>query len=458
MLKLQKESMVWKHPVSVTLPDDSKRRDRSIRSIAAVLGLIALCGYWCVLAVHRLKDDTGDFGHFYHAARAMLDGKDIYSSWHHGYIYPPFLAFLFTPLALLAENTAAYVAFAINLGMLILAAAIAARELIERFGERADLSAVCGVVLIGVLLTADKLRHELLMWQTNLPMLLLLVLALRWLDRRPVLAGAALAAAFDIKYLPIVLLPYLLLRRRWRAAVAFLALIPVFALSPAILIGWDVNCSYLAMAYRGLFHLFGISIDPASAANIEDIRNTLSVSATSGIARALGPKVATSVTMVTASIVALIALYIVQRFYRRNGIVLGYRPDGLAPQQPLARAATALEWSALITTVLIFSPQTNSRHFSLLLLPSMMAAVLLTQPRRMASRGLMLTGVLLLLFGLIFPTAELPLEALTQSWREVSGMAWCVLGFLGILMWVGLRTARLRDESCPADVRHAIAA
>ena len=420
---------------------------RSIRLAVAIMVLAALVGYWCLLAARRLHDDTGDFGHFYHAARAMLDGRDIYSSWHQGYIYPPLLAFLYTPLALLPEDTAAGGAFTINLSMLLLAAVLAARELAERFDLRADASTLTIIVFIGMMLCADKLRHELLMWQTNIGMLLLFVLALRWLDRRPTLAGAALAAAFDIKYLPIVLLPQLLLRRRWPTAGAFTVLVPVFAVSPAIMTGWDVNCRYLAVAYRGLFQLFGATIDPASAANIEDIRNNLSLSATSGIARALGPGVPTIVIMTIAGLIALAAMAVVRVFYRRNGIGFGYRADGLAPEQPLARAVTALEWAALITTALVFSPQSNSRHFSLLLFPSLLAAVLLLRSGHNGSRRLMLTGVLLLLFGLVFPTAELPFERVTQFWRQVSGMAWCVLGFVGILMAVGLREARrLIDE------------
>jgi hypothetical protein len=430
----------------------------SVRLTVSMIGLAALFGYWSMLAIHRLREDTGDFGHFYHAARAMLDGQDIYTAWHHGYIYPPFLAFLFTPLGLLPEVTAAYVAFAINLGMLILAASMAARELSERFELPVDLSMVCWLMFLGILLTADKLRHELLMWQTNLPILLLLVLALRWLDRRPAWAGTALAAAFDIKYLPIVLLPYLLLRHRLRAAKAFVVMIPVFAFSPAILIGWDVNCHYLAVAYRGLFHLFGAPIDSASAANVEDIRNTLSVSATSGIARALGPVVPTVVPLAIAAFIALAALCVVSLSYGHNSIAFLRRPDGLAPERPLPRATTALEWAGLITATLIFSPQSNSRHFSLLLLPGILAAVLLMQPKRTANRRLLVAGVMVLIFGLVFPTAELPLEAITQWWREISGMAWCVLGFLGILMHVGLGVVRQMIEIDVDEIPYASAA
>jgi hypothetical protein len=416
------------------------QRAGRLHLFVGLTGLALLLGYLFTNAIRRVHGDTGDFGHFYYAARAMLDGQDLYTSWHNGYIYPPLLAFLYTPFARLPEDTAATLLLACNLGLLLFAAFVAARELAERFDVAADAPTLCTIVLAGVLLTADKLRGELQMWQTNLLVLSLFVLALRWLDRRPTLAGAALGMAFNIKYLPVVVLPYLLLRRRWRAAGAFLAAIPVFAFLPAVRTGWQANLRQLGIAYAGLFRLFGFAVD-SDAANIQDLRDILSMSLPSGFARILGPDVPNVASFALAGGVALAVAALLTRLYQRHGVALWYRPDGLAPEQPLARALTALEWAGLITAVLAFSPQTNTRHLSLLLFVNLTAALLLLHPRSPASRWPLLVGVGVLLLGLILPPGTPAFQEALLAWRTVSGMAWCALVMLGTLLAVGLRDA-----------------
>jgi uncharacterized membrane protein len=71
---------------------------------------------------------------------------------------------------------------------------------------------------VATLMVATRLRSEFQMWQTNVPMMLLMLAALHWLDPRPRLAGLSLGMAVSIKYLPLLFLPYLLLRRRFAAA------------------------------------------------------------------------------------------------------------------------------------------------------------------------------------------------------------------------------------------------
>jgi hypothetical protein len=422
------------------------RTDR-LRLLALLAGLTGLLTYYFVNALRRLYGDTGDFGHFYHAARALLDGQDLYTSWHHGYIYPPLLAFLYTPLALLREDAAAAVLLVCNLGLLLTAAFLAARELAERFGVRADATTVAAVVLAGVLLTGDKLRGELQMWQTNLLLLLLFVLALRWLDRRPVRAGVALGLAFNIKYLPLVMLPYLLLRRRWRAAAAFVAAVPVFALLPALLTGWDSNLRHLSVAYSGIFRLLGGTVAPSAAANIADLRDLMSISLTSAVARIAGPGASAAVTFGVVAAIALAALLAANWAYRRRGLPFWYRPDGAAPDLPLVRALTGLEWAGLITAAVVFSPQTNSRHLSLLLFVNLAAALLLLYPRGGASRWPLALGTMALLLGLTLPPGAAGFSEVRVFWVTISGMAWCAVLMFGTLVWVGLPAARSVAEA-----------
>ncbi len=426
--------------------------------IVLVAAWIAVLACLFLNAVRRVGGDTGDFVHFYEAAKAMVRGEDVYASGRGGYIYPPLLAFLYTPFALLPQNPAAVALLVCNTVLLLGSVFLAAREFARRFDVPADGWKTAAVALIAVFLVADKLKGELQMWQTNLLMLFLFTVALRLLDHRPALAGMALGLAFNIKYMPIVFLPYLLLRRRWTAAGAFAASAAGFALLPAVLTGWDVNLHYQAVAYSGLFRLMGVPVGAAPAANIDGITAEFSVSIPSGIARLAGAGGSAAIALAAAGILALAAAAGAAWMYRRNGVAFLYRPDGpRADSRPIG-AIVGLEWAALVTAVLVFSPQTNTRHLSLLLLVQTLAAVLLLSPRPGALRRPLLVGTLLLALGLIFPPGTQDFAeqvgvwsaGALEVWRTVGGPCWCALAMLGALIWVGLRYARRPAEARPA--------
>ena len=370
-----------------------------------------------VNAVRRVGGDTGDFIHFYEAARAVVTGGDLYASGRGGYIYPPLLACLYAPLAWLPPDAAAVALLAANMALLLGSAFLAVREFARRFDVRMDAWKTAAVALAAVFLVADKLKGELQMWQTNLLMLFLFTLALRLLDRRPALAGAVLGLAFNIKYLPIVFLPYLLLRRRWVAAGAFAASIVGFALLPAVATGWDGNLHNQAVAYTGLLRLMGVPIGAVRAANIDGITAEFSVSIPSGIARLAGAGGSAAVALAAAAVVAAAAAAGIARMYRRHGVPFLYRPDGFYTGPGPIRAIVGLEWAALVAAVLVFSPQTNTRHLCLLLMVQTPAVLLLLSPRPGVSRRPLLLGTALLAFGLIFPPG-------TQTFAESVGV-WC---------------------------------
>src|SRR5439155_3949031 len=199
---------------------------------------------------------------------------------------------------------------------------IGSRALAEGFDVSTSWATPVPVLVGGVLLSEDKLRGEFQMWQTNTILLLMFCLALYWLDRRPAWAGIALGCAFNIKYLPVVFLPYLLLRQRWITVAAFMVAIPAFALFPAILTGSDTNLHYLTTAYLGVLRLVGIEIGAATdAANmVTDVRSGISFSITSALAPCLGPDVPNAAAYALAGGVPAVFCAWTWRQYRRAGV------------------------------------------------------------------------------------------------------------------------------------------
>jgi alpha-1,2-mannosyltransferase len=187
-----------------------------------------------------------DFNVFYFAASELLDGRDPYQESLHAwtpYLYPPVLAELMMPLALLPLPVAAYVWFLISLS----AAVLAARMSAALAGSRCDEEAITlpaaparpashGVrrfvalitdpaaqrSFIAVLVAVLLLRFILDNFKLGQVNLIITALAVAhvycYATNRRRLSVAVLALAVAIKLTPALLLAYHLAKRRWRYA------------------------------------------------------------------------------------------------------------------------------------------------------------------------------------------------------------------------------------------------
>lgn len=378
----------------------------------------------------------GDFEHFYLAAHALRDGVELYLAGVGGYIYPPLIALLFTPLTLVSVQTAAWIMLVVNLSLGLVCAWVASAEAMRRLDIRATHDRVVVVMALATLLSATRLRSEFQMWQTNILILTALVFALRALDRRPRLAGLLLGLAFNIKYLPIVFLPYLLMRRRFVAAGWFGVGIIGFALAPALVSGWSANLRNWGVALGGLGHLLGLS-HAAHAAHVDPITVGHSLSITSGLARMLVPG-GGSLPVGAVALAALVTAAVIAAVYRQAHQPLFAWPGESAQASQPWRGLIAFEWAALIALVLAFSPQTNPRHTSLLLLAFVPLSALLCFPRSGGTRWPALAAAAILFFGLTFPPNTPEFARQLTWWREVSGAGWCMLLMLPFLLRAGL--------------------
>ena len=188
---------------------------------------------------------AGDFEGYLAAGRAVIEGRHIYDLDPPINLWPPFFSLFAVPLALLATPSP-YIAFGfwilLNFAVLLWVMRTIADFLYDRrFGLRYDplqLTPASPELLVPMLFTLRYLLSNFQHLQINLLIFALVLKALCLQSRRrPIAGGALLGFAVSLKVMPVVFIPYLLLRRRFRAALAAMAAATAFSLSPAVVFG-----------------------------------------------------------------------------------------------------------------------------------------------------------------------------------------------------------------------------
>jgi len=425
-------------------------------------GLIAWWSINTIGQVHNPKYDAGDrfrdFLEFYSGSEALVKGTPLYEAGKLGYIYPPLLAVLLMPLAHLPIASAALVWLAIKSAALLASIWLGARDMTRRFGldRTGPLLIISGIVAaIGAAILADKVRAEYRMQQSNAILLLCWTLALIWLDRRPGLAGIALGFAVTIKYVALIALPYLLIRRRFKAAASLVLSTIAFNLAPAIILGWNENLAGLSRALGGIGNMLSGAGQQAGEAKIMGMEN-FGISVPSVVVRALGlPGLNITALLIIAVIAAAVfaAAWII---YSRAGQSMFQHAaaDGTSPlaqANPTRHRMLALEWSGLIVAALAFSPQTNSPHLVQLVLVALAlaAALLALAPTHPFHFKLAIASALVLLASLTLPPSGESTRTLVGLSRRIGWPAWTML-----VSYLLLLAAAVPRPSAPAPPAH----
>lgn len=422
------------------------------------IGLIGFAAWLAFSALNVMRktklplwERYRDFYEFYSGAEAFANGISPYlpEVGKLGYIYPPLLAFVLQPLTTLSIQTAGPIWLALNVVMLALVLWLGSGEMIKRIGVPCNVLGRLIIIAIAAALIADKVRSDLNMGQTQIALLLCWILALRWMDRRPLLAGLALGFASNIKYVTLIALPYFLIRRRWKAAISTVVCSVLWALLPAVQIGWSTNIDYLKQAFGGLILMVNPADAAASAARVQPLSGGLSCSITSMAVRVLGTELPASLQrsgnqidrgLNAASAGAVIATMlllggVVWWMYFRARTPFLRSPPPITHAQPPLAALTAVEWAGLLLFILAFSPQTNMRHLALLLPTALCMSAFIVLPIKGLPRWPVILGALLMVAGLIFPPGGMVATSTLQAWRGSAGPIWCALaGFLLLLL------------------------
>lgn len=383
-----------------------------------------------------------DFYHFYQAARAIMLGGYLYESGVGGYIYPPFFAFVLEPIGHLSYVTACLVWIVVNFSLIIVALLAGSRALALSFQITLNRWQTMIVCLLAILLTREQIHRELIQGQSDAVVLAGFALALLWIERKPMIAGALLGFIALIKYQAIFFLPFLLFRGRWKVVIALIIGALVAALLPALAVGWDRNLEYLAIAYRGVTHMDRvIPLSVHYAAQVPEIAWAPNISITSGLTRVFQdyglPK---STVLIPVTIIAGAVFYYLWRLFQSCGVPFVWRTPLTLGNKQKETAVMILEWCALLVCMLVFSPQCIKRHTLLLLIVYLLAVILVMFPRLGIKRWAIVAGIIIgqlgFDFGQYFPKF---------GWNHIGGPTWTLLPFLMLLIWGALPYCRNVD-------------
>ncbi len=186
-----------------------------------------------------------DFRVYYFGARGVFDGtRPVYGrasgiGWPMHYRYPPLFLLLFAPLATLplAWGAALWVLLKIVVLVMLVRAILKAQPATANFNLH--------LFTVPVLFIAPYLIEELRYGNVQFFVFALTAMAVLQVRERPALAAASLALGISIKVWPLFFLPYMVVRRYWRAVAYTIALICLLAILPGFYFGFGGNLSLL---------------------------------------------------------------------------------------------------------------------------------------------------------------------------------------------------------------------
>ena len=188
----------------------------------------------------------GDFKIYLGAAELLKEGKSCYNVWIHiiddnycGYSYSPFFALLLIPLTYLPGYTPQIFWLLLNVFFLYRIWKITSEYLNKATLPR---KLLIWFSVLTLLLSIRFILHNFEMKQMTV-FLVYSCLEAVYLARKGklLLSGVILSLGIIIKILPIVVLPYLLYRAQFKAAMVTMIAVISFMLLPALFYGWEFN-------------------------------------------------------------------------------------------------------------------------------------------------------------------------------------------------------------------------
>jgi hypothetical protein len=409
------------------------------RRTAAWIGLAVLATLLTVLFAQR----PGDFAGYVLVGELALTGRDIYreappniSTW------PPVFSLICMAIAAAARVSlvgARVVWLLLNWAALYACAWIVARAVRPEAttGPRVDITSA--VVALPLLLCARWIVSNFEHLQVNI-LIFALVLAglLLHRARREAAGGTLLGLAAALKVMPVVFIPYFLVRRQWRVAGFMTVAVIGWSLLPAAVYGWT---TFVAQhdGWREAIHA-GWSVGKMNISVFAALDRHVGHGIVPFAAQGFNDLAASGAVIVDTLLVAALVLLAALAVWLFRG-----------PYDPTSRATVA-EWSIVLLVASLFGTVAWKAYLVVLLLP--MALFVATWrdtalPERFRARLRLLAW---LSFALGW-AAESDLVGRRLAWRLEMGSlpTLTALLVLGTLLWYRGRQRAAMPTRLPVD-------
>ncbi len=154
----------------------------------------------------------------------LLEVRPPYNSTDRQYIYPLMIAWLFIPLLFVPAVVASFLWYFISVAALLYAIAIVGSLIGLRREEKYLIAGIVGLFFMSII------QSDYMYGQVDCFVFFLLVLGAKWYERQPVASGGMVGAAIAAKFMPVILLPMIVLRG-WKATAAALGSLLLLAVA-----------------------------------------------------------------------------------------------------------------------------------------------------------------------------------------------------------------------------------
>jgi hypothetical protein len=411
--------------------------------ILFVLANLILCALPLVPQLF-LHGKGKDYPLWYQVGHQVLTGGDLYpkTGQTFAFLYPPFAAVLLAPFSLFGR---AFSIFCIDL--VNVASWLAAVRLSERLADGAGRKAWWVIALPSVI----SLPFIWDMYDLGQPNLMLLAMVLAGLvllrDGREWGAGAMFALAAALKAFPVAILPYLIWRRRWRAAASMAVGTLVFLLIiPAPLRGFERNLAEVKTWAGGM--IFSAS-EKGFGQRPEQNWGWKNNSVIAVVHRYLRPINAEAEKPEAKPLYVNVLDLTYDQANLVLAVVVGLIGVGfvasLPPQARRTPASDAAEYALLIALMTIASPLARAYYFVWLLFPfTLLVFRAASDPDASVRKAL--TWALVASLGLF--TAGVAIAS-PHILPALGNMFWATAILIGALVWL------MRRSMAPSDRRTA---
>ncbi|UCC94986.1 MAG: DUF2029 domain-containing protein [Candidatus Omnitrophota bacterium] len=187
-----------------------------------------------------------DFRVYYATGARFIAKEDIYSRPQESitpYKYSPMFALVMCPLSLLSPQAASLVFFTINFILLILAFVLSRKLIVQ---ENISFKQRVFLYVATIMMTSRFILQVLDSGQVGILILSLIIIGLYLVQReKDVLGAAFLGFAVMVKYMPVVFLPYFLVKKKFKLAFFMGLFILFYCVIPALYVGGVQNIDYM---------------------------------------------------------------------------------------------------------------------------------------------------------------------------------------------------------------------